>query len=189
MPCSRCQRPARPVAGEQEGARGWFCTGAARAARGGGRNCIETGGDHSECRLGILERHLQLLVVELLGACAEAVAAQRGDDVVQPGQFCLGMVVDGAKSYDLGLSLRLNNLQDGNFRLLLLVGGTQRGEFFIMRMQLRHGRDEHGAQSVRIRWKVSLKQHRGAVHRAARAASTGELRRHRLAAAMDPAPV
>jgi hypothetical protein len=54
------------------------------------------------------------------------VPAQRGDDVVQPGQFCLGMVVDGAKPYDLGLSLRLDRMQDGNFRLLLLVGGTQR---------------------------------------------------------------
>ena len=115
--------------------------------------------------------------------------AQRGDDVVQPGQLCLGMVVDGAEPYDLGLSLRLDRMQDGNFRLLLLVGGTQRGEFFIVRLQLRHGRDEHGAQSVRIRWKVSLEQHRGAVNQAARAASTGQLRRHRLAAAMDPTPV
>ena len=115
--------------------------------------------------------------------------AQRGDDVVQPCQFRLGMVVDSAEPYDLGLSLRLDRLQDGNFRLLLLVGNTQRGEFFIVRSQLRHRRDKHGAQRVRIRWKVSLKQHRGAVNQAARAASTGQLRRHGLAAAMDPAPV
>jgi len=99
------------------------------------------------------------------------------------------MVVDGAKPYDLGLSLRLDRVQDGNFRLLLLVGGTQRGEFLIVRSQLRHGRNEHGAQSVRIRWKVSLKKHRGALNQAARAASTGQLRRNGLATAMDPAPV
>ena len=130
-----------------------------------------------------------MLVIKLFGPGAEAVSAQRSDDVVEPGQFRLGMVVDGAEPYDLCLSLRLDCLQDGNFRLLLLVGGTQRGEFFIVRSQLRHGRDEHVAQSVRIRWKVSLKQHRGAVNQAARAASTGQLRRHRLATAMDPAPV
>jgi len=169
MACSRCHDLLDPL--QMSGKAPAVGLAPARLARGG-RNCIETGGDHGKCRFGILERHLQLLVVELLGACAEAVPAQRGDDVVQPRQFCLGMVVDGAKSYDLCLSLRLERLQDGNFRLLLLVDGTQRGEFFVVRMQLRHGRDQHGAQSVRIRWKVSLKQHRGAAKQAARAAST-----------------
>lgn len=40
-----------------------------RLARGR-RNGSETGGDYGKSRIGILERPLQLLVIELLGACA-----------------------------------------------------------------------------------------------------------------------
>jgi hypothetical protein len=46
-------------------------------SRAAGATGIETGGDHGKCRLDIPERHLQLLVIELLGACAEAVPARR----------------------------------------------------------------------------------------------------------------
>ncbi len=155
----------------------------------GDRHGIQAGGDHRECRLGILERHLQLLVVQLLRAGTKTVPTQRGDDVVQPGQLRLGMVVDGAEPHNLGSCIRLGRMQGSNLSPVLLVGGTQRGNLLIVRPQLCHGRDQHGAQTLRVGWKVTLDQHRGAVNQAALAASTGQLRRHGLAAAMDPAPI
>ncbi|MDQ0839842.1 hypothetical protein [Sphingomonas faeni] len=62
------------------------------------------------------------------------------------------------------MSLHLDRMQDSNLRLLQLIGATQRGKFFFMRLQLRHGRDVHGAQSVRIKRKISLDQRCGAMY-------------------------